>query len=93
MNNLLNTQNGYLTLIVIATSLCDRYDEWKHNDEILKIVNLNDNVICNGLKQLYPSMDNKTVQSIALAFSIYFLFLTESKSNYEMLCNADLSVD
>ncbi len=73
MNISSNQKNTGMTFMVIATSLCSKYDEWKNDANIMTIVDLNTNSICIGLKEMYPSIDTKVVQSIALAFTMYFV--------------------
>lgn len=75
--------NNTMTFMVIVTSLCNKYDEWKNDSNIMSIVDLNTNSICIGLKQMYPSIDDKVVQSIALAFTTYFVILYQDKLQNE----------
>ena len=74
MNMQMHTNSG-MTLMVIATSLCNKYDEWKNNEKLMNLVDINTNSICMGLKDMYPEIDNKVIQSIGLAFSIYIYLL------------------
>ncbi len=77
MNLFSTPRNSGMMLIVIATNLCNRYDEWKNDTNIMNIVNLDTNSICIGLKKIYPFIDTKVVQSIALAFTMYFVILIQ----------------
>lgn len=89
MNKFLNSNDSGMALMVIATSLCDKYDEWITDPNILNVVDLQKNSICVGLKQLYPTINDKITQSIALAFTMYFvLAVQEVNSNF-----IDYSVD
>lgn len=68
-------ENYGMTLMFIAANLCDKYDEWKNDSNLMNIVDLNTNSICIGLKQMYPSISDKIRQCMALAFSMYFFLL------------------
>lgn len=71
-------KNNVITFIIIATSLCNRYEEWKLDKNIMDIVDVNNNTICKGLIKLYPNIEHKILQSIALAFTMYFLIDSEN---------------
>lgn len=83
MNIFSDTENSGMTLMIIATSLCNKYEEWKNDSNIMKIVDVNKNSICVGLKNVYPTMDMKVMQSIALAFTMYFVILLQNNLNEE----------
>jgi hypothetical protein len=68
-------ENYGMTLMFIAANLCDKYDEWKNDSNLMNIVDLNTNTICIGLKQMYPLISDKIRQCMALAFSMYFFIL------------------
>lgn len=80
-----------LTVMVIATTLCNKYDEWKNDENYMKIVDLNKNSICVGLKKLYPMIEDKVTQSIALAFSFHFYFTLSSAYNEDI--NRKMKID
>lgn len=70
--------------MIIATNLCSKYDKWKNDLNVINIVNMETNSICIELKKIYGNLEDKTIQSIALAFSMYFcLLLTGDESNLE----------
>lgn len=73
MDLFLASSNSGMTLMVIATSLCNRYNEWCTDSKIMDVVNVQTNTICIGLKQMYPLIEDKVAQSIALAFTMYFV--------------------
>ena len=77
MNKLLDSDNSGVAMMVIATSLCNKYDEWSTNLNIMNSVDIKTNTICIGLKELYPTIDDKVVQSIALAYTMYFVILIQ----------------
>lgn len=81
MEKFFDQDNSFVAMIVIATSLTNRYDEWSSDDNIMGIVDINKNSICVGLKEMYPELDNKIVQSIALAFTIYMMMSIEFNEN------------
>lgn len=94
MNIFLPPTNNGMMLMVIATSLCNRYDEWKTDANIMNIVDLDNNSICVGLKTIYPSIETKVIQSIALAFTMYFVILIQDnlqKTNNEIIDEITLS--
>ncbi len=76
-----NSKNSGMMLMIIATSLCNKYDEWKNDINIMSIVDLNSNSICVGLKKIYPTIEDKITQSIALAFTMYFIITMQDNYN------------
>jgi hypothetical protein len=44
--------NDCISLMLVATSLCSRYDEWTQN--MLDILDMNTNETCKKMRQQYP---------------------------------------
>ena len=84
MNTDSEKENTGMTMMIIATSLCAKYDEWKNDTNIMKIVDVNKNSICIGLKNIYPTMETKVMQSIALSFTMYFIILLQQNKQNQM---------
>lgn len=77
----IDSENCGMTIMYLATSLCEKYDEWKTDENFIKVADANTNKICLGLKELYPHITNRVMQSIALAYSLYFYLLVNSETN------------
>lgn len=73
--NKLDLTNSGMAIMFLATSLCERYDEWKDDLNMTTVADLNTNSICLGLKEMYPMITDRVRQSMALAFSMYFYLL------------------
>ena len=90
MFELINKETTYgMSILVIATTLCNNYDKWKNNNKLINIVDIDTNSICIELKRLYPGIENKVTQCIALSFPLYFyLLFTQAIMNYNIeKCN------
>lgn len=101
MNNI-DLENSGMTIMYLATSLCEKYDDWKNDENFATVADLNTNSICLGLKNMYPKISDRVRQSMALAFSLYFYLLIHNglieadkqiEENQEMMTFADLTVD
>jgi len=67
-----------MNFTVIATSVRNNYDEWCNNSDIMNVLDVEKNTICKGLLKSYPDINIKVVQSIALAFTIFFYLFIEN---------------
>ena len=64
-----------LKLMIIATTLSKKYDEWSKYPNTLDVLNVNTNAICICLKEKYPSIEDSVAQSISLAYILYLYAL------------------
>jgi hypothetical protein len=82
----LNSSNYGMTIMFLATTLCEKYEEWKDDSNLNKIIKLDENSICIELKKMYPMISDKVRKSMSLAFSLYiYLLLSDSMPNIEQL--------
>lgn len=77
----MDLENCGMTIMYLATSLCEKYDEWKTDENFIKVADTNTNKICLGLKELYPHITDRVMQSITLAYSLYFYLLINNETN------------
>lgn len=77
----IDLENCGMTIMYLSTSLCEKYDDWKNDENFTNVANLETNSICIKLKKLYPMMTDRVCQSIALAYSLYFYLLVINESN------------
>ncbi len=69
-------------ILIMATTFCSKYDEWKDNLDIMNVLNMNTNSFCKTLKSKYPLVEDKVIQSISLAYSMTLF----------MICNNSVAV-
>jgi hypothetical protein len=76
MNLHFNENNEeFMRLLMISTTLRGSYDEWIRKPNFVDVLNVNTNATCIELKRLYPDIDEKASQSIALAVLVYTYFI------------------
>lgn len=80
-----NSQIEQMDIMIMACTFCDKYDEWKNDENIMKILNTETNSFCKSLKYNYQLTDNKIIQSITLAH--YMTLLSICNENYTLLPN------
>jgi len=68
-------ENDQLTLMIMATTLSKKYDEWSQNSDVMDVLNVNTNNICIYLKDKYPYIEDSIAQSVSLAFLLYLYLL------------------
>jgi hypothetical protein len=61
-------ETDQINILIMATSFCGKYDEWKDNPDIINVLNMNSNSFCKTLKIKYPDAEDKVIQSISLAY-------------------------
>ncbi len=94
-----NDKDGFIKLLMISTTLRGSYDEWICKPNFADVLNTNTNSTCLELKRLYPAIDNKASQSIALAVILYtyfmfFIVVNSSEVSSGTLCdNSFLDLD
>jgi len=62
-------------ILIMATTFCNNYDEWKNYDNIMNVLDMNTNSFCKKLKLQYPLSEDKIIQSISLAYSMALLMI------------------
>ena len=67
-SEILETDRDKFDILIMATTFCSKYDEWKDNLDIMNVFNINTNSFYNALKLSYPSAEDKVIQSISLAY-------------------------
>lgn len=72
VNHSQENNDSQISMLVTATTLCSKYDDWSINEKIMNVLNVNTNNLCIELKQKYPNADDKVVQSIVLALLLHF---------------------
>lgn len=100
-----NLIKDWMNFIIFSTTLCGNYENWKNNPNISEIINISKNPMCVNLKNNYPDVENKVIQSITLGFFLNMNhtilqyedsknYYTEENENYDdMPCLIDLTVD
>ena len=73
--NFYENNEEFIRLLMISATLRGSYDEWICKPNFTDVLNVNTNATCLELKRLYPSIDKKTSQSIALAVLVYIYFI------------------
>lgn len=68
-------ENDRLTIVVMATTLQSKYDEWSKDEKIMDVLDVEKNSLCIQLKNLYPHSEKNVIQSIALSFFLYLYTL------------------
>lgn len=63
-----NMNEDYLSLLVVSTTLCAKYDQWKEQANIL---DMHTNETCKFFKTKYPDADDKVIKSITMGFLLY----------------------
>lgn len=58
----------WMNFMVFSTTLSGNYDNWKNNPNISEIINVKTNPMCMNLKNDYPDVEDKVIQSITLGF-------------------------
>jgi hypothetical protein len=71
--------NDCISLMLVATSLCSRYDEWTQN--MLDILDMNTNETCKKMKQQYPEATDKVIQSVVFSILLYIYKTITQTSN------------
>jgi len=87
----------WMNFMVFSASLCGNYENWKNNPNISEIINVKTNPMCVNLKNNYPNVDDKVIQSITLGFFFNMHHvLTHSKlenENDDIPSLIDLEID
>jgi hypothetical protein len=88
-------KDGYLRLLIMSTTLMGTYNEWINNPHVSEVLDVNTNATCLELKKVFPSIDNKVSQSIALGILMYFYFIfcATLTSNDAVVTNDYLDLD
>lgn len=63
-------ENSPLHIMMISTTLRGSYDNWI-NDALRETLNVETNQICINLKNMYPGIDDRSVQCMALSATIF----------------------
>ena len=77
--------NDCISLMIVATSLCSRYNEW--TPSMLDVLDMNKNETCKKIRQQYPDADDKAVQSVVFSILLYIYRLVTIQTN-----NVDISM-
>lgn len=79
--------DGFMRMLMISTTLRGTYDEWICKPQFADVLNVNTNSACIELKRLYPAIDDKVAQSIALAILVYtyFMFFIVFNSDHTLI--------
>ena len=95
MNFTFESNDEYLRLLMISTTLRGTYDTWIDNPQFSDVLNVETNSTCIKLKKLFPTTDNKVVQSISLAVLVYMyiIFCSTINFNDSNLLEDDLELD
>lgn len=76
-----NSGDEYLRLLMMSTTLRGTYDDWINNPQFSEVLNVETNSTCIEMKRLFPTIDDKVAQSIALATLMYmYLFFCSTMS-------------
>jgi len=70
-------------ILIMATTFCSNYEEWKNHDDIMNVLDMDTNSFCKKLKLQYPLSEDKIIQSISLAY--YMALLMICNKTYEEL--------
>ena len=88
----INSNN--LNFTVLSTTLCGKYDEWKTNQKVMDVLNMNTNSLCIYIKIEYPKTEDKVIQSMALSFLInLYLLVCGIPFNCDNVDNVDNNMD
>lgn len=58
----------WMNFMIFSTTLSGNYDGWKNNPNVSEIINVKTNPMCVNLKNDYPDIEDKVIQSITLGF-------------------------
>ena len=58
----------WMNFMIFSTTLCGNYENWKNNPNISEIIKIDTNPMCVNLKNDYPEIEDKVIQSITLGF-------------------------
>jgi len=83
----------WMNFMIFSTTLCGNYDRWVNNPYISEIINVNTNPMCINLKQSYPDVEDKVIQSMTLGFlyNVYHTISQHATSNDDL--NDDNEMD
>jgi hypothetical protein len=76
--------------MIFSTTLCGNYDNWKNNPNISEIINVKTNPMCVNLKNTYPDVEDKVIQSITLGFLCNMCYTISQYKNINTYENNDL---
>ena len=73
--------NDCISLMIVATSLCSRYNEW--TPSMLDVLDMDKNETCKKIRQQYPDADDKAVQSVVFSILLYiYKSITQIHTNH-----------
>jgi hypothetical protein len=65
----MENNNDCLSLMMVATNLCLRYDEW--TPSMIDVLDINKNETCKKIKEMYPEANDRSVQSVVFSILLY----------------------
>ena len=83
-NDLMNSVDNSLGLVNIlfySTQLGVHYHLWEDNEDIHKILDLEENTQCKWIKTIYSNLDEKSIKCVVLAMYLYMF------SEINKICN------
>lgn len=80
----------WMNFMIFSTTLSGNHNDWKDNPNISEIINVKTNPMCINLKNDYPDVEDKVIQSITLGFlcnMYYTISQYQTVNTYEENCD------
>lgn len=88
MNSIL--VRDWMNFLIFSTTLSGNYDNWKNNSNISEIINVKTNPMCVNIKNNYPDIENKVIQSIVLGFFCNVCYtISQHQTHDKLIKNCD----
>lgn len=64
------SDDNYINMLVISTSLCEKFDVWSKDEQIMNVLNMEKNNLCISLREKFHDISDKVIQSIVFSMMI-----------------------